>query len=71
MSYLLTSDECESFCNPFSKITRDVMEKYQGQTLAISLDSGDILYAGHAVDVLQHKMRTSYPGIKYARLTLP
>ena len=71
MNYCKNYNDGEILFNPFRGITSEVMEQYSGQTLAIELDTGDILYAGVAVDVLQHKMRGLYPGVRYARLTLP
>lgn len=71
MDYCKNYDDGEILFNPFTGITSEVMEQYIGQTLAVDLEYGDILYAGFAVDVLQHKMRTLHPGVRYARLTLP
>lgn len=57
--------------NPFSKITERDFEENAGKTFAIDIETGDILVVRQCVEVLQHVMRTLYPGVRYARLTLP
>lgn len=57
--------------NPFSKITEQDIRENSGKTLAVDMETGDILVVRAAVDVLQHVMQTLYPNVRYARLTLP
>ena len=57
--------------NPFSKITEQDIKENAGKTLAIDMETGDILLVRTAVDVLQHTMQKLYPNVRYARITLP
>ena len=57
--------------NPFYQVTEKVMQENAGKTLAIRLEDGMILASCVSVEVLQHKMRTKFPDVAYARLTLP
>lgn len=57
--------------NPSFKFTKEDVEQNAGKTLAIDVETGDILAVRACIEILDHVMRTMYPGVSYAKVTMP
>lgn len=57
--------------NPFFKINKTDIAANAGKILAVDIETGDILVVKSDIEILQHTMRTLYPGVKYAYITMP
>ena len=57
--------------NPFASITPDLISKFAGQNIAVSLASGKIVAAAPSAAELRVKMQQDHRDTKYARVCLP
>lgn len=57
--------------NPFYKINEQLIKECAGKTIAVDMNTGDILLIRTSIEILQHMMQKIYPNVVYAQVTLP
>jgi len=57
--------------NPFYKINEQIAREHAGKTLAVDMETGDILLVRTSIEILQYMMKKLYPDVIYSQVTLP